>query len=225
MRLEGTRKYYLPLPKFSEPQLEALAARLIRSGLSVRMNQGRVRVKSDFGTTIISQSGLAWSKSDMLDVLSPAIPDLLGFPKEPVSSNPYFAAKRLGDWFEIQFFTRMEGLRLWSELRREGESGLTPDEKQVISHLLISAEGSVECVTDYPNDECSVIRVGRRQFYRSLLPAGEFASRLRTIDSQSAKNSYVPRTSVIRIRARSLPSVRFGPELGEWCYLLAPKSL
>lgn len=225
VHLERSRKYYLPLPKMTEAQLELVSARLLRRGSSVSRSPGLVRAEGDLGTTVISQSGLAWSKSDMLDLLSPVIPALLGLPKEATDSNPYFAAKRLGDRFEIQLFTRMEGLRLWSELRRQGESGLTPDEKNVVTCLLSRAEGSVECVTDYPTDGCSVMRVGRRQFYRSLLQAEEFASRLRTVDSQSAKNSYLPKTSIVKMRAYSFPSPRLGPELGEWCYLVPPKRL
>jgi hypothetical protein len=225
IRLEGPRRYYLPLPKLSEFQLELVAARLLRSGLSVRRTQGRVAAEGDEGTTVISQSGLASSNSDMLDLLSPAIPPLLDAPKEPSASNPYFAAKRRGDSFEIQLFARMEGLRLWSELRKEGKCGLTPDEKEVITHLLARAEGSIQCVTDYPTDGCSLMRFGRKQYYRSLLPVREFSSRLRVIDSQSVKNSYLPRSSVLKLKTRSIPSLRSGPELGEWCFLTSPKSL
>ncbi len=225
IHLERLDRYYLPLPKLTRAQMDALESRLVGRGFSVSNQGERLRAEDASGVTTIARSGLAWSPSDMLDVLSPAIPDLLRFPREPAPTNPYLALKEVPGGFEAQIFPRMEGLRLWLELRRSGECGLTPDEKESISRLLRDAERVAECVTDYPTDGCSILQFGKRQYYRSILPAQEFILRLRTISSGSTKNSYLPRSSVLRVGAGSLPAFSFGADLGEWCYLEGPKSL
>ena len=127
---------------------------------------------------------------------------------------------------EVQLFTRMEGLRTWTELRKEGLCGLTPDEKAVTVSLLDAAEGTVECVTDYPSDASSPINLGGMQYYRSVIPIEEFVSTLRTVSQTSRRNCYLPRGSILRVRAKNRFDARPALDgLGEWCYLDYSKNL
>ncbi|MGD0637493.1 MAG: hypothetical protein ABSA72_05595 [Nitrososphaerales archaeon] len=226
VHLEETGRYYLPLPKLTSLQLVALEERLAGKGFSVERERDLLRAEGGSCRLTVSRSGLAWSEDEVLDALSPAIPLLLRHSREPVKTNPYFASKKMRGGFEVQFFPRMEGLRIWSALRSSGASGLTPDERDVVSQLLAGADQPIECVTDYPAEGCSVLRMGRTQYYRASVPASEFVSRLRTLSTSFPKNCYLPRSSVIRVTSKSLPQVSIGRELGEWCYLeIAPKSL
>lgn len=222
--LESVNRYYLPLPKMTRSQMGALAGRLRSLGISTVSRGGRI-TGDDAGTKVsITSSGLASSSEDMLDALLPAVPSLLHFPRERVPVNPYLLTKPTRTGLEIQFFPRMEGLRLWKELRTSGECGLTPDEKAVASRVLAPARQNLECITDYPTDGCSVVQFGTRQYYLSSIPAREFADRLRTTSTTSSKNSYLPRSSVIRLEEGRLPELS-PDDLGEWCYLDFPKSL
>jgi len=215
-------RYYLPLPKLTPRQLQALGKRLATKGFLVKDDGYTLSAEDHSHRMTILRSGLAWSNGELLDALAPAVPSLLSLPREPVEANPYFAAKKLSDGFELQFFPRMEGLRIWTELRRSGLSGLTPDEKAAVSGVLIGSDRNVECVTDYPTDGCSVLQVGRMQYFRSSVPAGEFTSMLRTVSSSSSRNCYLPRSSLIRVKAKSLPEFPTAEDLGDWCFLEFP---
>ncbi len=226
LRLENLDRYCLPLPKLTARQMQVLADRLVASGFSIAAQGERIAADNGSERIVVLRAGLAWSSTDMLDVLAPAVPSLLACHREYVTRNPYYAAKRHHGGFEIQFFPRLEGLRLWTALRQSGECGLTPDEKAVVLKLLQGAAEKLECVTDFPTDGCSVMQVGRRQYYRSLVPVDEFVSRLRTIEDSLSRNCYLPRSSVLRVKASSLPALPRAEELGEWCFVdLSPKSL
>jgi len=221
--LANLGRYYLPLPKMTAGQLQVLAARLAGSGYSVKIEtQGeKLRAENRSSAITVARSGLAWSGREMLDALAPAIPTLLRSPRELTATNPYFTAKKLPRGLEVQFFTRMEGLRLWTELRRAGGCGLTPDEKSAVSCALLNADQEVECVTDYPTDGCSLFQVGKSQYYRSRVPVSEFLDHLRTTLTSFSKNCYLPRTSILKIQRGSLaPSM--DDDLREWCYLSLP---
>ncbi len=175
----------------------------------------------------VDPTGLSWSSGELLDAIAPAIPMLLSIDKEEVVSDSldqqylYFSAKKVRDRrLEIQLFTRMESLRTWTELRKVGLCGLTPDEKAVVASLLGGAEGTVECVTDYPSDVSSSMRLGSKPYFRSLISIDEFVSTLRTISQSSRRNSYLPRESILRVRVKEYFDVRSALDgLGEWCYL------
>ncbi len=220
--LEGLERYYLPLPKLTSRQLQALEKRLATKGFRVKNDGYTLNAEDRFRRMTILRSGLAWSSGELLDALAPAMPSLLSIPREPVEGNPYFTAKKLNDGFELQLFPRMEGLRIWTELRRSGLSGLTPDEKAAVSEALLDSDQNVECVTDYPTEGCSVLLVGGMQYYRSSVPAGEFASMLRTVSSSSPRSCYLPRSSLIRVRTGSPPGFPTAEGLGEWCFLEFP---
>jgi len=226
MHVEGMDRYYLPLPKLTLGQLQAFEERLASSGFSVRREGDLLKAEDTSYRITISRSGLASSGCEMLDAISPAIPGLSRFPREPVAANPYFTAKKMQGGFEVQFFPRMEGLRIWTALRKEGKCGLTPDEKAAISQVLLGTDQPIECGTDYPTEGCSLLQTGRKQYYHSSVPSSEFASRLRTVSNSYTKNCYLPRSSVVKVKTKSLPTFHLGEALGEWCYLeFAPKSL
>jgi hypothetical protein len=226
LRLESPDRYYLPLPKLTLEQMELLAERLAAVGYSVSAQGERLTAVDGSSRIAILRAGLAWSSKDMLDALAPSVPSILASPREAATRNPYFAPKRIRGGFEIQFFPRMEGLRLWTALRRSGDCGLTPDEKAVVQKVLEGATQNIECVTDYPTDGCSVLQAGRRQYYRSLVPASEFLFRLRTTEDSLSTNCYLPRSSVLRVKTRSLPPLPKPEELDQWCFVeFSPKSL
>lgn len=207
-----------------------MSAHLERRGFSVRPGRGPrglVAAKSAQRIAIDGALGLASSSVDLLDPLAPAIPTLLALGSREAgksgagAASSYLSLKRSGGSVELQLFPRMESLRTWSCLRRDGLCGLTPDEAAVLKHLLGRASSSshVECVTARPRQGSRALQEGRRLYYRSKVPVGEFLDSLRTIDSDGADSaSYLPRDSVI-----SLPGVRVDPRiqpalLGEWCF-------
>jgi hypothetical protein len=215
----------------ADPQLAALSAHLEWRGFAVRSGSGpskRIALRGAQRIAIDGALGLAASGDDMLDALAPAIPALLASGRSGATragadvAALYFSLKRSGASAQLQFFPRMESLRTWSCLRREGLCGLTPDESGVIKHLLGRASGSsrLECVTAKPRQGSRPLQVGRNVYYRSTLPVAEFLSTLREIDSDGADSaSYLPRDSVIE-----LPGVRVDAritveELGDWCFV------
>ena len=230
IRLESMNRYYLPLPKLNHSQLRFLKENLEGRGFTCRAEGHFLRASDGPATLTIDSAGLASSAGELLDALAPTIPALLSFPKEASggpSTPPYFIVKRVkADLHEIQVFPRMEGLRTWSELRRMGLCGLTPDEKAVVSSLLSDTRGTIECVTDYVSESSSPMMLGKRQFYRSEIPIREFVSNLGTMDRPHSRRCYLPRKSVIRVNAtRDLDARSALAGLGEWCFLnLDPKT-
>ncbi|HYW81782.1 MAG TPA: hypothetical protein VFB30_00905 [Spirochaetia bacterium] len=223
-------RYFLPLPKLTGAQMRLLSAHLEGRGFGIRPGRGlkgRVAAKGAQHIAIDGALGLATSTGDLLDALAPAIPPLLALGSREAGKSGadaaalYLSLKRSGASVELQLFPRMESLRTWSCLRRDGLCGLTPDEAAVLKHLLGRASGSahVECVTARPRQGSRALQEGRRLYYRSEVPVAEFLDSLRTIDSDGADSaSYLPRDSVI-----SLPRVRVDAriqpaELGEWCF-------
>lgn len=216
--------YYLPLPKFNASQLEGIRQDLLRRGFSVtgsRVLNARRDARDGSDWLAIRPDGLAWSPSDLLDDVVPSIIRVMDARRSPAGDNPYFVSRRGPEGYEVHLFLRLESLARWSSLRSQGECGLTPDEALTVEAVLSESDEPVECITDYPTDGCSSTQVGGRAFYRSRIPAPEFLSTLRTISTPSRrKNSYLTRTSVIRLKERpgALPS-GFSARLGEWCFL------
>lgn len=221
--LKGLQRYYLPLPKLNDSQVELLVGRLEGSGFRVRAG-GAIRAKIGERALTVERSGLAWSNMDLLDPLAPVIPSLLGAQKNEAGQNPYFIAKRAGGKYTIQLFMRMEALNIWKELRRHDVSGLTPDELAVISWLLGGSRGKILGVTDYPCERSRVLQFGARVYYESLIDVEEFVANLRTLEKKNRRNSYLPRNSIIRAQLPGALSARRAAKiiasLGQWCYLL-----
>ena len=226
IHLQGLDRYYLPLPKLNTSQLRYLSQNLRDRGFRVRVGPRLLRASADSINLSVDPAGLSWSSKEVLDAITPAIPRLLAFPKETAAAGLldkhllYFRAKRVrGRKYDVHLFTRMESLHTWTELRKEGLSGLTPDEKKVIGSLLASAEGAVQCVTDYVSENSSPVQFDRRQYYRSTIPVAEFLSTLRTVSEYSRRNSYLPRESILRVtldKTAAQPSLE---GLDEWCYV------
>jgi hypothetical protein len=226
LHIQSLGRYYLPLPKLTEAQLKQLSAHLEARGFSVRPGSGsgrRVAVRGHERIAIDGTLGLAGSGADLLDALAPAVPGILASPRgDTGGAARYYSLKRTGAAAVLQFFPRLESLRVWTYLRREGTCGLTPDEAAVLRHLLGKASGSsqIRCVTATPKMGSRPLQVGRRVYYESDLPVREFLASLRTIDSgERGSASYLPRGSVLEVpgvRVDTSPAVE---EVGEWCYL------
>jgi hypothetical protein len=224
-------RYLLPLPKLSQVQAAALSDHLEARGFDVVQSGGRgkrVARKGALRISIDGAIGLAASGEDMLDALAPAVPSLLAFGNPGGGATDaaavYFSLRRSGGSAEVQLFPRMESLRTWTCLRRDGLCGLTPDEALVLDHLLGRAPRSfrVECVTSKPREGSKILQVGRNVYYESSLPAKEFLASLRTVDSRAEATdscSYLPRDPVIALRGLRVDEHIVAKELGEWCYL------
>lgn len=231
LHLSSPDRYLLPLPKLADAQVALVSAHLGERGFSVRSGSRPSKIIASRGSqriTIDGALGLAASGDDMLDALAPAIPALLASGRnraaEPSAELAalYFSLKHSGASAQLQFFPRMESLRTWTGLRRDGLCGLTPDEAEVIKRLLGKASGSslLECVTAKPSQASTTIQVGRNIYYKTKLPVSEFLSSLRTIDSKGADNaSYLPRVSVISLPGVHVEGRISRAELGEWCFL------
>ena len=222
-------RYFLPLPKLADAQMDLLTAHLEGRGFGVRSGGGlgkRVAVRGAQRIAIDGALGLATSAADLLDALAPMVPSLLESRNhltkgEADAAGRYFSLKRSGGSDELQLFPRMESLRTWSCLRRDGLCGLTPDEAAVLKHLLGRTRGSsgVECVTARPRQGSRALQEGRRLYYRSVLPVSEFLDSLRTIDSDGADSStYLPRGSIISLKGARVDGRIPLTELGEWCF-------
>jgi hypothetical protein len=222
-------KYFLPLPKLSDLQVAALTAHLEGRGFSVRTGAGptkRVALKGSQRISIDGGLGLAGSGADVLDAIAPAIPAILelrgaggGATGQGVAER-YFSLKRYGASAVLQFFPRLESLRAWTCLRRDGLCGLTPDEAAVLKRLFGKASGAsrVRCVTAKPRLGSRRIQIGRNLYYESAVPVAEFLSSLRTIDSVRADSaSYLPRDSIFTLRRMRVDTRLTADELGEWC--------
>jgi len=216
-------RYFLPVPKLSTSQVAKLSEHLTGRGLRVA-DLGASKLRAQSGGTRVSidgKLGLASSNDDMLDLLGPSIPVLLsaktGRPTD--RSTLYFAVKRLGGLSVVHLFPRLESLSTWTCLRREGLCGLTPDEAEAVRRLLKSVPESsqVDCVTASPTTGSRPLQMGRKVYHRSRLPAPEFLSRLRTMESGTADSAaYLPRDSVLKLDGQ-VDSVLSSAELGEWC--------
>jgi hypothetical protein len=133
----------------------------------------------------------------------------------------YLNVKIRSDSVEIQFFPRMESSRTWTCLRKDGLSGLTPDEAAVLGYTLGGASRSsyLSCITAKPRQGSRRLQVGRNLYHESSITVSEFLSTLRTIDTPGPADSasYLPRDSIL-----VLPNARLSGDLpvellGEWC--------
>jgi hypothetical protein len=231
VHVPSLERYFLPLPKLADSQLADLSSHLKARGFTVRGGSNKGRVVALKGTQRIAVDGalgLASSSADLLDALAPAIPDLLGYPRQEAwkvtrdVAARYFSLKRSGTSAKLQLFPRLESLSTWTCLRKDGLSGLTADEAAVLKHLLGKAQAGsqIECVTARPRKGSSPLQIGRNLYHRSAIPVTEFLSSLRTIESGAeGLASYMPRDSVIALHRVRIDTRLVAEELGEWCYL------
>ena len=218
-------RYLLPLPKMALPSLELLVAHLQHRGYKViPRGEKRLAEKGQQRIMIDALLGLASSSTDMLDAIGPAVPALIASRgeagKDRVASH-YLSVQRSKGFVQVQFLPRVESARTWSCLRRDGLTGLTPDEAAAVGWTLSgdASPDTVDCVTESPRDGSLPFQLGRRIYYRSKLPKAEFMESLRVMGSvPQPPVSYLPREPVLkfsRLRSPPLPSAL----LGEWCLL------
>ena len=229
--LPSLGRYLLPLPKLTGAQLALLSSHL--EGKGFRVSKGtrpgkRTAMKGTHRIALDGGLGLAASASDMLDALAPAIPALLSSPRSAAgragsdSAAAYFSLKRSGNLTELQFFPRMESLRTWECLRRDGLCGLTADEAEVLNQLLgkASSPSSIECFTARPREGSEPLQFGKNVFFKSAVRVSEFLSSLRTIESQGTQSDcFLPRDSVMAVPRVRVETRIDWAELGEWCFM------
>lgn len=221
-QLELAGRHYLLLPKLNGVQLDLLAARLKRVGYAVEKGPLLV-ARSREGSLTVDPRGLCWGALDPADAVLPAVPGLLGAPKEEAPPDEirglYYRVVREGKKTLLRLPTRLEASTSWERLRGSRECGLAPDEHRVATRLLRSLDHPCRVVTDFPVDSSAPFRVGRTTLYTSHLPGPEVASTLRAGGDAKSRNSYLPRSGVIEILGRVAPHLDDHDldGLGEWC--------
>lgn len=221
-------RYFVPLPKLGAAQLGLFSKHLQGRGFKVRTGGAATRlsaVKTSQRISIDGSLGLASSGGDLLDALAPVVPSLLASRARTSElrradvSPLYYSVRRSGTSAKLQLFPRLESLRTWSSLRADGLCGLTPDEAFAVKRVLVRGGfgSTVECVTGQPREGSVPLRFGRKVYYRSRLPASDFLSSLRTVESGRQGTSYLPRDSAIPLSGRKNELPLTADELGEWC--------
>lgn len=221
-------RFYALLPKLTRSQISLIDSRL--RALSFRSsNKTLLRAAKGEATLTVDPRGLCWSNRDMADVIVPAIPDLLSMPKKSASLRgmgySYFETMREGKGVLLRLAPRMESSSLWEGLRAAGSCALTPDEHAVYTLLLSNSSLASPLPTDFPTEESTVIRIGRKQYYSSRIDASEAASTLETVGARGPRNTYLPRSSFLSLSSLRIPSQalrRTFEGLGEWCFFTPP---
>ncbi len=188
-----------------------------------------LRAQSGGVTLRIDPKGLAWSRSDLADLLLPLIPRLLASPKEPVSVGDlmglYFTTDRLVRPKALRLRLRLEGSSNWRVLRATGMCGLTPDEKVVASAAFRGCRVPIPMLTEFPTSGCHERVIGGRLYYDSRLASSEAAAALRVLGKTPSKSAYIAQRGNIPVAPGLFPRkeewARVFDGLGEWCYLVA----
>ena len=223
-------RYFLPLPKLTKTQLEMLSRDLKVRGYAAHDGVMPFKLTAVRGSHRIASDGwlgLAGSNGDMLDAIAPSIPALLASPTilgvKAASDEAavYYALKRAGASTRIQLFPRMESMRMWGALRKDGLCGLTPDEAAVVKGVLgnVSSAARLECVTSMPREDSKPIQVGTHVYFQTSISMPEFLRSLMTIDSSGrGPASFLPRGSVLVVPHLAGEPRFVGEEVGEWCF-------
>lgn len=223
-QLEVRGRFYVPFPKLTSTQIRVVANRLRAIGFQTNETDPLHARKGDNSITVEAR-GLCYSNADPADALAPVIPDILAAEKAIVPfgrlREQYFLVKRAGAGATLKLRPRLESSSLWDELRASDSSGLTPDERAVYAPLLSGEVVGCRILTDYPTDDCTVTRIGRRRYFNSEAAGSEAAINLREIGVKRPRNSYLPRGSIIRVdgylrQEGELRHVLDG--LGDWCF-------
>ena len=222
-RLKGT--HYLLLPKLTPEQMQMIAKRLAGLGKVVRSTE-LVSAKLTDGSIHVDARGLCWARFDPSDAVLPVVPDLLSCRRTKVSTKDlrakyYRIVKGMGPE-AVRFSLRLESGSHWRALRASGDCALAPDEHETAASLLSASTGSYRMVTDYPEDESTVIRIGGRRFFESNVESEEAASTLRVAGERAPRNSYIPADGILRLAEGSTfqaeRNAKLFDSLGEWCY-------
>lgn len=217
--------FYVLMPKMTRRQVAVVRGRLTSLGFKTIQSATLKATRSGWRIEL-NPAGFCRSNRDMSDVIAPVVPEILDCARESVSPlllrRAYFASQRRGSEVSLHLTPRLESGPLWETLRAAGSCALTPDEQAVYSSLLSFSYSGFAMVTDFPTPGCAVRRIGRRQYYDSILEPAEIASTLRGLESHGQRNTYLPRDALIRLRSATLlPETSRDPfdGLGEWCFL------
>lgn len=215
----------MPLPKLTPTQMMMLQRRFESLGFTaagtrqLRASKARTRIS-------VEQAGVCTSNEDVSDVLAPVLPEILASPREEVPfgvvRDSYFTSQRIGGKLLFRLTPRLESELFWDELRQKGSCALMPDERAVYSAILSSCASLSSLVTDFPVEGSAVRLIGKRQYYDSKLGPAEAGSTLRGIGTKGARNTYLPRNSMLvldsGLQLKKELAALFR-ELGDWCFL------
>lgn len=221
-QLELAGRHYLLLPKLNSSQMDALAGRLEGLGRAVEAAPLLV-ARSPGGSVTVDPKGLCWGVLDPADLILPAVPGLLAIPREGARAGEirgmYYRVAGMGRKTLLRLSTRVEASASWDRLRAAGDCGLSPDEHLVATRLLKPLDAPCRVVTDFIADNSLPFRVGRTTLFASDLTGSEVASTLRAGGERKARNTYLPRSGIIEIRGREIPSLPDDDldDLGDWC--------
>ena len=220
-------RYYVPLPKMAPRQITTVHKRFESIGFKVT-ESNPLRASKARAWIRVDASGLCSSNEDPSNVLAPAIPDVLACEKRKVSfsvlRDSYFASEKRGNKLLLRLSPRLESQSYWNELRSTGSCALTPDERAVYSAVLASRASPAPLVTDFPVKGSKIRRMGRRQYYKSMLEPAEAVHTLRGMDSTGERNAYLPRDSILSPSPGRIPKEELASlfeRLDEWCFLTA----
>lgn len=217
-------RYYVPLPKLTGLQVATIDNRLKAVGFRTTSTALLRAVKGGVAVTV-DKAGLCWSNEDLTDILIPAIPAILSSKKQTVAArslaNEYFEVRKQEGVLLLRLSPRLETSSHWRLLRTADSCALTPDERAVFCFLFNHSSLKSEVLTDYPTEGCTVRRMGRKQYYSSLISGEEVADSLREVGTRRSRNSYLPRDSLVWLSSLEfslgeLSTVLHG--LGEWSF-------
>lgn len=217
-------RYFALLPKLTGLQVATFEERL--KALGFRTNSTDLLRAVKGGVTVtLDKAGLCWSNRDVTDILVPATPSVLSSKKQTVATrllaSAYFEVKKREGGLVLRLSPRLESSLHWRLLRAADSCALAPDEHAVYRLLFANSSLESEVLTDYPTEGCAVRRIGRKQYYSSIISGDEVADTLKEVGTSHPRNSYLPRDSLLR-----LSSLKVSPgalaavlqDLGEWCF-------
>ncbi|QQG48599.1 MAG: hypothetical protein HY247_07630 [archaeon] len=214
-------RHYILLPKLNAVQRTQLAEHLRDSGFRVT-GSARLTASNRAQTIHVEPAGYCWSREDPSDAVAPAIPGLLGCPKERISTQglkDLYLSFGMAEGRRIaRIRTRLECSPTWGDLRRAGECALTPDERALALMLRSSPPGTY--LTDFAGETGRPVSVGRRRYYETMLNEPELRSTLRSAGEQKPRNSYLLERGVF-VGMSDRTSLGNRAEvmrmLGDWC--------
>jgi hypothetical protein len=218
-------RFHAPLPKMAPLQVAAMRRRLESIGFKV-VGSGTLNATKGTTKIVVDPKGVCSSNEDLSDAITPALPEVLALEAEAVPfrvlRSAYFTTERRGSTSILRFSPRLEYESYWEELRSLGSCALTPDEKLVYSGVLSLGALLTPLVTDFPIEGSAVRRIGRRQYYSTMLAPRMAASSLRMIGPRAERNTYLPRDSIVTFGQALPPEKKLRGlfhELGRWCFL------
>jgi len=224
LRLTDDPRHFALLPKMNDQQVRMVADRISSLGFRI-LSDETIEGRKGGETFHADPAGVCWANEDPTDIIAPIVPQILSSKKQRLSlvqlRGKYFAQRTSGRRSIVRFFLRMESSRWWKGLRAMDQCALAPDEQAVASFLLSQCKGRCGFLTDFPSSSFEVKRIGRKQFYISQIEASEAALCLRSSSAKGARNAYLPKDGVLKVRSFNQPGEKEWTELfsglGDWC--------